>query len=121
MIGEMLLTQSGLADEQSGVRVGRLLKAENVVQGVLEQTGAKQLRADATVLNTARQQTAGTFNQNNQGEASFDLEKALVFNIFNTVGVTLTASEREKINENRTGNLLAFLAYGHGLNSLDQG
>jgi hypothetical protein len=37
------------------------------------------------------------------------------------VGVTLTQQERERINENRTGNLLAFLAYGRGLESMDRG
>jgi len=73
------------------------------------------------VLNTARRQQAGTFGQTQQMDAIFDLEKQIVFSIFNTVGVTLTAAEREKINENRTGNLLAFLSYGRGLESLDRG
>ena len=121
MVDEMLLSQAGLAEPETGARVGRLLKAENVVQGVLAQTGDKELRMDATVLNTARAQSTGTFGQNEQTDAIFDLEKAIVFNIFNTVGVTLTAAEREKINENRTGSLLAFLNYGRGLESLDKG
>lgn len=121
MINEMLLTQAGLAESETGARVGRLLKAENVVQGVLAQSGAKQLRLDATVLNTVRKSPAGTFGQNQQVDAIFDLEKAIVFNVFNTIGVTLTASEREKINENRTASLVAFLAYGRGLNELDRG
>lgn len=121
MINEMLLSQAGLAEENTGARVGRLLKAEHVVQGVLAQSGEKELRLDATVLNTARRTPAGTFGQSQQVEAIFDLEKQIVFSIFNTVGVTLTAAEREKINENRTGNLLAFLAYGRGLQAMDQG
>ena len=121
MIDEMLLAQAGLAEAETGVRVGRLLKAENVVQGVLAQATEKELRMDATVLNTARRASAGTFAQTEQVDAIFDLEKAIVFNIFNTVGVTLTASEREKINENRTGNLMAFLAYGRGLDAMDRG
>lgn len=121
IIDEMLLAQAGLAEEKTGARVGRLLKAEHVVQGVLAQSGDKQLRMDATVLNTARQEAAGNFGQSEAVDAIFDLEKQIVFNIFNTVGVTLTDAEREKINENRTANLLAFLAYGRGLEALDKG
>jgi hypothetical protein len=76
---------------------------------------------DATVLNTERAAPAGTFGQNQNIDAIFELEKATVFNIYNTLGVTLTQAERDKINENRTGNLVAFLAYGRGLNELDRG
>lgn len=121
MIDEMLLAQSGLAEEATGARVGRLLKAEHVVQGVLAQTAEREIRMDASVLNTARRESAGNFGRNEQLDAIFDLEKQIVFNIFNTVGVTLTAAEREKINENRTGNLLAFLAYGRGVDAMDRG
>jgi tetratricopeptide (TPR) repeat protein len=121
MIDEMLLAQAGLAEANTGARVGRLLKAEHVVQGVLAQSGERQVRMDATVLNTARQQAAGTFGQNEQLEQIFNLEKQIVFSIFDAVGVTLTQQERERINENRTGNLLAFLAYGRGLESMDRG
>lgn len=121
MIDEMLLAQSGLAESSTGARVGRLLKAEHVVQGQIAQSGEQQLRMDATVLNTQRRESAGTFGQSQQLDAIFDLEKQIVFSIFDAVGVTLTATEREKINENRTGNLLAFLAYGRGLNELDRG
>lgn len=121
MIDEMLLAQAGLAEENTGARVGRLLKAEHVVQGVLAQSGDREVRADANVLNTARLASAGTFAQSQQVERIFDLEKQIVFSIFDAVGVTLTPIEREKINENRTGNLLAFLAYGRGLEALDKG
>jgi tetratricopeptide (TPR) repeat protein len=121
MIDEMLLAQAGLSETNTGARVGMLLKAEHVVQGVLAQSGERQVRMDATVLNTARREAAGTFGQNEQLEQIFNLEKQIVFSIFDAVGVTLTQQERERINENRTGNLLAFLAYGRGLESMDRG
>jgi tetratricopeptide (TPR) repeat protein len=121
MIDEMLLAQAGLAESTTGARVGRLLKAEHVVQGVLAQSGQEQLRMDATVLNTERREATGSFGRDQQLNAIFDLEKEIVFNIFSTLGVTLTAAERERINENRAGNLLAFLAYGRGLDAMDEG
>jgi tetratricopeptide (TPR) repeat protein len=121
MIDEMLLAQAGLSEDATGARVGRLLKAEHVVQGVLAQSSAEQVRMDATVLNTQRRAAAGSFGREQQMSAIFDLEKEIVFNIFSTLGVTLTPAERERINENRTGNLLAFIAYGRGLDAMDRG
>ena len=121
MVDEMLLAQAGLAESTTGARVGRLLKAEHVVQGVIAQSSAEQIRMDATVLNTQRSAQAGTFGSEQQMNAIFALEKEIVFNIFSTLGVTLTPAERERINENRTGNLLAFLAYGRGLDAMDRG
>jgi tetratricopeptide (TPR) repeat protein len=121
MVDEMLLAQAGLAEAATGARVGRLLKAEHVVQGIIAQSSPQQIRMDATVLNTQRREAAGSFGREQQMAAIFDLEKEIVFNIFSTLGVTLTAAERERINENRTGNLLAFLAYGRGLEAMDAG
>lgn len=121
MIDEMLLAQAGFTEEGTGARVGRLLKAEHVVQGVLAQTGEGELRADGTVLNTERRAAAGNFAQSEQLDQIFDLEKQIVFNIFDAVGVTLTPAEREQINNNRTGNLMAFLAFGRGLDAMDAG
>jgi Tfp pilus assembly protein PilF len=121
LVDEMLLAQAGLAESATGARAGRLLKAEHVVQGVVAQSGAEQIRMDATVLNTQRREAAGNFGREQQINAIFDLEKEIVFNVFNTLGVTLTAAERERINTNRTANLLAFLAYGRGLDAMDDG
>ncbi|MGQ0814785.1 MAG: tetratricopeptide repeat protein [Gemmatimonadota bacterium] len=121
MIDEMLLAQAGLAEKSTGARVGRLLKAEHVVQGVLAQSGEEQVRMDANVLNTVSRENAGTFGQDQQLTQIFDLEKQIVFSIFDAIGVTLTPAERERINENRTANLLAFLAYGRGLEAADAG
>src|SRR5688572_27106021 len=104
LVDEMLLAQAGLAENATGARAGRLLKAEHVVQGVVAQSAAEQIRMDATVLNTQRREAAGNFGREQQINAIFDLEKEIVFNVFNTLGVTLTPTERERINANRTAN-----------------
>jgi len=120
LIDEMVLTQAGFTTQETGARMGRMLKAEHVVQGAI--TGAGQeIIVGASVLGTASRQTRGEVNQRGQVEAIFDLEKQIVFGIFDALNIQLTAAEREAITSNRTGNLVAFLAYGRGLEALDRG
>ena len=121
LLNEMVLASAGFTDQATGARAGRLLRAENVVQGVLSSAGDGQLRLDAAVLDTEQRVARSDISQQGSLEDIFDLEKALVFGILDRLGVTLTIAEREAINENRSDNLLAFLAYGRGLEELDQG
>jgi tetratricopeptide (TPR) repeat protein len=120
LLDEMVLTQAGLTDETTGARAGRLLRAESVVQGVLAANDG-EVRLDAAVLDTEGRTLRGDVSEAGQMERIFDVEKALVFGILDRLGVTLTLAERSAIEENRTANLLAFLAYGGGLQALDRG
>lgn len=121
LIDEMLLGQAGITDGANTTRAGRLLKAEHIVQGAMTLTSDRTIRVDGAVLATAQGTTRGPLSGQNAVEAIFDLEKDLVFRVFSALQIELTAAERERINENRTGNLLAFLAYGRGLQALDRG
>lgn len=120
LLDEMLLGQAGFTEGVTN-RAGRLLKAENVVQGAITMTGEQQIRIDGDVLLTEQRSSRGTVSGEQSLEAIFDLEKQIVFQIYDRLGVTLTAQERERINGNRTSNLIAFIAYGRGLEALDRG
>lgn len=120
LLDEMVLTQAGLTEESTGARAGRLLRAESVVQGVLAADDG-MVRLDAAVLNTEGRTLRGDVSEAGELERIFEVEKALVFGILDRLGVTLTLAERSAIEENRTGNLLAFLAYGQGLEAMDRG
>jgi hypothetical protein len=49
------------------------------------------------------------------------MEKGLVFGLFQSLGIALTVAERERIEQNRTENLQALLAFGVGLEANDAG
>ena len=120
MLDEMALTLGGVANEETGARVGRMLRAQNVVQGQLNGTG-NQIAVDATVLNTQTRTAGSPVTRSGELETIFELEKQLVFAILTDINYPLTPTERERINGNRATNLLAFLAYGRGLEALDRG
>lgn len=122
LLDEMALTEAGYAEPATGARAGRILRAEHVIQGVLTTLGEETLRVDTDVLNTPRAASAGTVAAEDQLQNLFDLEKDLVFRTLRDVlGVELTPAEEQRIRENRSENILAFLAYGRGLRAKDQG
>lgn len=122
LLDEMALTEAGYADQATGARAGRLLQAEHVVQGVLTTLGEETLRLDTEVLNIPRAASAGSVEAEDALNNLFDMEKDLVFRTLRDVlGVELTPAEEQAILENRSDNVLAFLAYGRGLRERDQG
>lgn len=120
MLDEMHLGEEGRVEQQTAVRSGRLLRAERVVQGTITERG-DQLRVDAAVVEVSTAGVAATGNAEDQLNRLFDLEKALVFTIFNNLGIQLTDAERAAINQRPTQNIQAFLAYSRGLEAEDRG
>jgi hypothetical protein len=57
----------------------------------------------------------------NSLDALFAMEKQLVFQVFDRLGVTLTPAERQLVERRPTQNMEAFLAYSRGLMALDDG
>ncbi len=122
LLDEMSLNEAGYADAATGARAGRLLQAENVIQGVITTLGEENLRLDTDVLNIPRGASAGTVEAEDALANLFDMEKDLVFRTLRDVlNVQLTPAEEQAIRENRSDNVLAFLAYGRGLRERDQG
>ncbi len=120
MLEEMRLSEQGRATPESAVRSGRLLRAARVVQGSLADIG-DNLSAAAAVVDVATAVVPPPAQASDQLNRLFDLEKALVFQIFEGMGIQLTDAEREAVNQRPTQNLQAFLAYSRGLEAEDRG
>jgi TolB-like protein len=120
LLDELKLGQTQRGDPATAARVGRLLRAERMVQGVASITpdgpvrlSASVVRGDGTVRSGA--QANGTFKE------LLDLEKQLVFGLATQLGIQLTDAERQSILRQGPRNLAAFLAYSQGLDALDRG
>ena len=120
LLDELQLGASGRADPATAARVGRLLRAERMVQGVAAITENGPVRMSATVVRgtgevRAGAQANGTFKQ------LLDLEKQLVFSIAIQLGIEVTEAERQRILRQGPRSLAAFLAYSEGLEAMDRG
>ncbi|HEV8382117.1 MAG TPA: CsgG/HfaB family protein [Gemmatimonadales bacterium] len=120
LLDELKIGQSGRADPSTATRVGRMLRAERMVQGVASIAHNGPVRMSATVVRgdgavRSGAQANGTFKQ------LLDLEKQLVFGLATELGIQLTQAERQRILRQGPRNLAAFLAYSEGLEAMDRG
>jgi tetratricopeptide (TPR) repeat protein len=117
---EITLTQQGLTDPATGVRGGRLLRAEQVVQGQVGGDAAR-IALEAAVLRTSADGQAPRVEEEDALDRFFEAEGRLVVGLFGAMGIELTAAERERVGRRRTESLQALLAFGLGLEAQDAG
>jgi TolB-like protein len=120
LLDEIALQQAGQTDSTTNVRAGKIIQAGRIVNGQIVQT-ADRLRVDAAIVNTQTSAVAGGAANENTLDALFDIQKAIVLQLFDSLGVTLTTAERNAIEQRPTRSLQAFLAYSRGLRFEDQG
>jgi TolB-like protein len=121
LLDELQLVEKGSVDAATGARSGRLVGAAQVVQGQFTTGPAAQLRIDATVVRASDVQIAAAGSSADRLQALFDIEKAVVFQLLDKLGITLTPAERVAISERPTRDLQAFLLYSKGLEAQDRG
>jgi len=120
LLDEIKLQQSGATDSSTNVRAGRIIQAGRIVNGQIQQD-ANRLRVDAAIVNTQTSAIAGGAANENTLEQIFTIQKAIVMQLFDSLGVRLTTAERNAIEQRPTRSLQAFLAYSRGLSLEDQG
>jgi TolB-like protein len=120
LLDEIKLQQSGATDATTNVRTGKIIQAGRIVSGGIIQD-ANRLRVDAAIVNTQTSGLAGGATNENTLEQLFAIEKAIVKQLFDSLGVTLTEQEKKDLELVPTRNFQAFLAYSRGLMLEDQG
>ena len=123
LLDEMQLADSGRVQPATGARSGRILRAASVVQGTLQdQPGnGSPLRLDANVVNATNATITATGAATDRLQQLFEVEKQVVFQLLERMGITLSAAERRAISERPTADLQAFLAFSRGLEAEDRG
>jgi len=122
LVDEMKLSDEGRTDPTTGARSGRLLRAERVVQGSLQEVPASdQLKLDADVVNTETAGVQATGSASNRLQQLFDMEKQVVMQLLQRLNITLSPAEQRALSERPTADLQAFLAFSRGLDAEDRG
>src|SRR4029077_3024324 len=98
LLDELSLQQSGQTDASTNVRAGKIIQAGRIVNGQVAQS-ARGLRVDAAILNTQTSSVTGGAASENSIEQLFAIQKAIVMQLFDSLGVTLTTAERNAIEQ----------------------
>ena len=121
LVDEMKLAGSGRVDPATGARSGRLLRAQDVVQGSIQQPSATAVQLDANAINSVNASVAATGSAGGAMDQLLDAQKQLVLQLLDKLGVVVTPAERTALEERPTRNLQAFLLYSRGLAAQDNG
>ena len=120
LMDEMGLAQTGLVDEGTAPRMGKLLGAATLIKGTFVDLSDYGFRIDAGLVD-AKKRTITTNTVEGNLMRLFQLEKDLVFDVVDHMGIPLTQEERDAIEIIPTENILAFMAYCRGLDFQDRG
>ena len=121
LVDEMQLASSGRVDPSTGARSGRLLRAQNVVQGSIQEPAAASIQLDANAINSVTSSVSASGSAGGSMEQLLDAQKQIVFQLLDKLGVQLTPAERTSLEERPTKDLQAFLLYSRGLAAEDAG
>lgn len=117
---EMSLGMTGLVDEATVARMGKLLGAAQVVHGTLLPLGDQSLRVDAALSNIKTNESTSPQRVSGALQDLLSLEKDLVFGIIDQMGIELGPEERNAIEKRQTKDLLAFMSFCRGLDYEDR-
>ncbi len=120
LLSEMELTRTGRVDATTAARVGRMLRAGRMLQGLATIPPRGTTRLEATVVMSTGEVLAPA-RQSGSVKDLLEMEKELVVAIARQLGYELSQAELQLILENGTHNLAAFLAYSRGLEAEDRG
>jgi TolB-like protein len=120
LIDEMKLGMSGLVDEKTAPRFGRLVGVEHLVAGTMA-GAASLLRVRTGIASTLKRDVIGSFGVEGEMAKFFALEKEIVWQIVKTLKLSPTQAEKDVLDRHHTKNLKAFNCFGQGLDALDGG
>ncbi len=120
LVEELKLAESGRVDPATAARVGRLVRAGRLVQGLVTIPPRGTTRMEASVVAGTGEVTAPA-RQAGRLRDLLKMEKELVVDVARLLGYQLSQAELRLILENGTQNLAAFLAYSRGLDAEDRG
>ncbi len=122
LLNELELAQSEYVDPSTAPRVGQLLGAGRLIGGGYNVLGEEELRTDVALADLEQAgQAPDLETRSDLLENLFQLEKEIVFQLVDQLGVELSPAEREEIERVPTRNLQAFLAYSRGLEAEARG
>ncbi|MDZ4165795.1 MAG: tetratricopeptide repeat protein [Smithellaceae bacterium] len=121
LLDELHLGTSGLVDDRTAPRVGRLLGAGKIVTGNMLVAGGDKIDVISLLTNVPTGGEAGKQEANGLLKEFFKIEKAIAFGVIRDMGVRLAKEEEETIGRYATQSYPGLLYYGEGLDAQDRG
>ncbi len=121
LMEEMGLGMSGLAEEGTSPRVGRLLRAKNIVHGSYVVKAGRNVTINSENIDITENRNFGGNEYSGELTEILDIEKQIVFSTLEAMNINVSSEVKQSIRANTTKNFQAFLEFCRGLEHYDTG
>lgn len=121
LLEELKLAQSSAFDSTTAPRLGKLLGASRVLGGDVSDLQDSRLRLDPQMVSSKTGEVVLPGEQTGNLSQFFGMEKQMVFDVLEKLGIRLTQAQRDSISQMPTQSFDAFMAYSRGLDYRDKG
>ncbi len=116
---ELELSTTGLVDEKTAPRLGKLMGARTLIKGSYMVMPGPKITMNAGIYEIGMPFSPTTANFEGTLTRLFRMEKELVLRVIDYFEIRLTPQERERILRIPTQNMMAFMDYCRGLDAMD--
>lgn len=121
LLKELKLSGTGLIDEKTKLKLGKLLKARWLIGGELDSLQKNGLGISSHLVDSPKKKVLGNPGIKGPLKQLLQLEKKLLFDLVALLKIKLTPEERIELEKPLTLNLDALFAYFKGINASDNG
>lgn len=125
LLEELQLGSTGLVDQTTAPKVGRLLGAGKIATGSYMETTKEEIRADSVLVESTTAQMLGAQGTSGTLQQFYDVEKGLALAILRDLGYDeqrlRTTGVLDTIRRPQTTSLPALTAFSNGLDAKDRG
>lgn len=120
ILDEIKMEQSDYFNQESAVRVGKLLGAHTLLMGGFSKLDNSHMRIDARLIKTETGELLKAEMVEGKPKDIVKLENELALKIASNLDVTVAKAESKAINADKSESMDAVLAYTRGLNLEDE-
>jgi TolB-like protein len=121
LVEELKMGASGIVEDASAPRMGRLLRANYLIGGELTRPKSDDLNVGSYLLGVSGNKMLGQPSASGNLNEIFDLEKKILFAIIDQLKITLTEEQKKKLKKPFTTNISALYYLSKGIESSDRG
>jgi TolB-like protein len=120
ILDELKLSQSNLVETNTLQRVGKLLRAKNILKGGFIISNNKELRLDLALINVETGKISEQIDKSGSLNDFYRIEKDIVLDVVGRMGIQLTEQVRQKILTIPTESFFEFLERIKSLNRIEK-
>ena len=121
LIKELELAEEGFSDKNSAPRLGKLVRAGNLVNASVDKPNESSFTLNSALVNTSDAAFKPTYGKDAKLKDAMKMQKDMVLSVVDSLGIDVKGSRRQTLKKAPTENYEAFLAFSQGVELYDNG